>query len=98
VRRAVGALASDLIRLILNHGLRLVAIGLVLGIAGALSMAHLLEQLLYGIQSVVYIDLRRRHDSPGPGVDRCDAVSGNQGCDSRSARRAAARVASPARG
>ena len=49
VRRAVGAQASDLIRLILNHGLRLVALGLLLGLAGALGMARLLERLLYGI-------------------------------------------------
>jgi predicted permease len=49
VRRAVGARAADVIRLIVAQGLRLVAIGLVVGLAGALAFARLLEGLLYEI-------------------------------------------------
>jgi predicted permease len=49
VRRALGASAANVIGLILGPGLRLVAIGLVLGLAGALAMSRLLTGLLYEI-------------------------------------------------
>jgi predicted permease len=49
VRRALGARAADVIRLIVGQGLRLVALGLVLGLAGALGVARLLTGLLYEV-------------------------------------------------
>jgi predicted permease len=49
VRRALGARATDVIGLVVGHGFRLVAIGLVLGLAGALALARLLTGLLYEI-------------------------------------------------
>jgi len=49
VRRALGASAADVIGLIMRPGLRLVAIGLGLGLAGALASARLLGGLLFEI-------------------------------------------------
>jgi putative ABC transport system permease protein len=49
VRRALGASAADVIGLIMGPGLRLVAIGLMLGLAGALAVSRLLTGLLYEI-------------------------------------------------
>ena len=49
VRRALGASAANVVGLIMGPGLRLVAGGLVLGLAGALASARLLSGLLYGI-------------------------------------------------
>jgi predicted permease len=49
VRRAVGAQPRDVIRLIVGQGLRLVGVGLVLGLAGALAFARLLEGVLFEI-------------------------------------------------
>jgi ABC-type antimicrobial peptide transport system permease subunit len=49
VRRALGASAVNVIGLIMGPGLRLVAIGLVLGLGGALASARLLTGLLYEI-------------------------------------------------
>lgn len=49
IRRALGAQAGDVIRLIFAQGLKLVAIGLALGLAGAFAVARLLTGLLYEI-------------------------------------------------
>jgi predicted permease len=49
VRRALGASAANVIGLIMGPGLRLVAIGLVLGLAGALALSRLLTGLLYEV-------------------------------------------------
>jgi putative ABC transport system permease protein len=49
LRRAMGARAADVIGLIAGQGLRLVSIGLVLGLAAALAVARLLTAVLYEI-------------------------------------------------
>lgn len=49
IRMAVGAHPKDLERLVLSQGMGLVAVGLVLGLAGALGLTRLLKSLLYGV-------------------------------------------------
>jgi predicted permease len=49
VRMALGARRSDVLRLLIGHGLRLTGIGLAIGLAAALAAARLLEPVLYGI-------------------------------------------------
>jgi predicted permease len=49
IRLALGAQRADILRMILRHGLGLVTAGLVLGLAAAAGVTHLLTFLLYGI-------------------------------------------------
>jgi len=49
VRMALGAQASDVRRLFVGHGLKLVAIGLVLGIGAAMALTRLMSTLLFGV-------------------------------------------------
>jgi len=49
VRLALGARPSDVRALVVRHGLVLLAIGLALGVPGALAGARLLGTLLYGV-------------------------------------------------
>jgi putative ABC transport system permease protein len=51
VRLALGARPADIGRLVLGHGIRLAALGIVLGLAGAVAAARLLEGLLYSISA-----------------------------------------------
>lgn len=49
VRMALGARRSDVLKMVMSQGLRLTAIGLVIGLCTALAAARLLSPLLYGI-------------------------------------------------
>jgi predicted permease len=49
IRMAVGARRGDVLGMILGEGMRLVAIGIVIGIGAAVALARLLASLLYGV-------------------------------------------------
>jgi ABC-type antimicrobial peptide transport system permease subunit len=49
MRMAIGASPSDILRLVLSEGLRLVLVGAALGIAGAFFLTRLLATMLYGV-------------------------------------------------
>jgi predicted permease len=52
VRLALGAFGRDILRLVLNQGLRWVALGLLLGLAGTLAFTKLLKGLVYGMEGL----------------------------------------------
>jgi putative ABC transport system permease protein len=52
IRIAVGATHRSVLRLVLGEGLRLVAIGLVMGGALSLALAHVLKSFLYGVPAI----------------------------------------------
>jgi putative ABC transport system permease protein len=51
VRLALGAPPGSLLRLVLGHGLRLAAIGIAIGLAGAVMLTRILETLLFGVST-----------------------------------------------
>jgi ABC-type antimicrobial peptide transport system permease subunit len=51
VRLALGAQPGSLLRLVLGQGLRLAAIGIAIGLAGAVMLTRILETLLFGVST-----------------------------------------------
>jgi len=51
VRMALGAAASDVVRLVFGRGFRLVGLGLVLGVGGSLAASRLISALLFGVSA-----------------------------------------------
>jgi predicted permease len=49
VRMALGARTRDVLRLVIGHGMLLTALGILLGVAGALAVTRLLQSQLYGV-------------------------------------------------
>jgi putative ABC transport system permease protein len=49
IRMALGAGTREVVKLVMGYGLRLTAIGVVLGLAGALAVARVMQTLLFGI-------------------------------------------------
>jgi putative ABC transport system permease protein len=52
VRLAIGALGGDILRLVLGQGLRWVAVGLLLGLAGTLALTKVLKGFVYGMEGL----------------------------------------------
>ena len=52
IRMALGASPRAVRRLVVGHGRRLTAIGIVIGIAGALAVSRLLQQMLFEVNAV----------------------------------------------
>jgi putative ABC transport system permease protein len=52
VRVALGAQRADVVRLIVGHGAQLGALGIVIGLAGALAVTRFLRTLLFGVSPV----------------------------------------------
>jgi putative ABC transport system permease protein len=48
IRLALGAEAGDVVRLIVRQGMKLVLIGIAIGLAGALTLTRLMESMLFG--------------------------------------------------
>jgi putative ABC transport system permease protein len=51
VRIALGAERSDVLRMVVGEGVMLAAIGVVIGVAGALALGRVLASLLYGVEA-----------------------------------------------
>ncbi|HEY0726294.1 MAG TPA: ABC transporter permease, partial [Pyrinomonadaceae bacterium] len=51
IRLALGAQATNVLRLILSQGLRLAVVGVALGLLGAIALTRLLQGLLFGISA-----------------------------------------------
>jgi putative ABC transport system permease protein len=49
IRMALGAQARDVLGLIVKDGVKIVGVGLLLGIGGALALTRLMESLLFGV-------------------------------------------------
>jgi predicted permease len=49
LRLALGATPGDVLRMVVNGGLRLVGLGVAVGLAGALALARLMDSVLYGV-------------------------------------------------
>jgi predicted permease len=51
IRMAIGAQRTDVLRLVLGQGVRMAALGVVIGIAASLAITHLISTLLFGISA-----------------------------------------------
>jgi len=60
VRLALGARPSHILTLILSHGMQLLLVGSVIGLAGAIAVSHFLQRLLFEVSGVdprIYLEV-----------------------------------------
>ena len=51
VRVALGARSADVMAMVLGHGLRMVLLGVVIGVAGSLAVTRAIQSLLFGVSA-----------------------------------------------
>jgi putative ABC transport system permease protein len=52
IRMAIGAQGRDVMKMFLRDGVRLVLIGLVIGLGGAMALTRLIQSLLFGVSAM----------------------------------------------
>ena len=67
IRLALGAPAGRLIQLVLSQGMKLTALGLLIGLVGAVALSHSLTSFLYGLSPFDPSDVCRGRGDAGGG-------------------------------
>jgi ABC-type antimicrobial peptide transport system permease subunit len=50
IRMALGARARDVLKLVINHGMKLALLGIVIGLAGSWALTRFMKGLLFGVE------------------------------------------------
>ncbi len=81
IRLALGAQRRDVLRMVLRRGLGLAAIGVLVGVVGAVVVAHLMGALLYGVSPNdvgTFVGVTVGVDGGGAGRELCAGGAGDE--------------------